>query len=401
MNTRKLIKLNNNLTMKKRNKKILNVQSINDFDKNIYINKNNFKEDFLSSCFKYYYGNIQICDNKINQSCKKIKLTKSFLNITSKGALVIIDYPNVIHILYEHYKDKNKVVEYFYNFIYKQLEEKTKFYIISKEVIIDNIHFDIKTVFNEGYKLSGKLIKKHYFDNEDINIYDLNYKIKISSSIDDLLGYFICFILFVYLSKSGINVNQIQHKSSFFSLKKLNIITNDRQFFNKNLFGLTEDETKNHIEIIKDLKVNKLTMNNSKYTFDYNNLDKQLISHFLNEYVITNSKDTKNLECKIIILFEIFNNSLNKSIKTNKFDFFTYNKINSIQQKYLNKYYNKCKGLKNITTKDNNLIQYYYLYFFIKYVQLYLHANKKNGINYGDFYGSHPKEKIIELFLNE
>jgi hypothetical protein len=100
-------------------------------------------------------------------------------------------------------------------------------------------------------------------------------------------------------------------------------------------------------------------------------------------------------------LFEIFNNGLNKSNKKNNIDFFTYNKINSIQKKYLNKYYSNCKGLQNITTKENDLIHYYYLYFFIKYIQVYLHTNKQNGINYGDFYASYPKEKIIELFLNK
>ena len=120
-------------------------QSINQFHKYIYIkNKNtsdlDFKEDFLSSCFKYYYGKIKICNNNFkNKSCKNIGLTKSFLQVKSKGSLVIIDYPNIIYILYEHYKDKNKVIQCFYEFIYKELKENTKFYIISKIVIIDNI----------------------------------------------------------------------------------------------------------------------------------------------------------------------------------------------------------------------------------------------------------------------
>ena len=45
------------------------INYINHFSETIITKNNNFhqyKEDFLSSCFKYYYGNIQICDNKIN-----------------------------------------------------------------------------------------------------------------------------------------------------------------------------------------------------------------------------------------------------------------------------------------------------------------------------------------------
>lgn len=413
---------------------INHLQPINQFHKNIYIKnqkstvKTNiiFKEDFLSSCFKYYYGKIQICINENNninnksksiessKSCQNISLTKSFLQVKSKGALVIIDYPNIIHILYEHYKNKNKVIHYFYEFIYTQLKKNTKFYIISKKVIIDDVNFDIDTVFNEGAHLTGKIINEKYFTNEHINIYDLNYKIKLSSSIDDLLGYFICFVLFVYLSKSGINPNENQ--DSYSSLHKLNIITNDKQFFNKNLFGLTEDEQKHHIEIMKDLRVNKLTLHNNKYEFTYNNLDGELIRSFLNEYITTTAKDNKNLECKMLILFEIHNNSINKMNSYESQDIFSYDNLNTIQKKYLNNYYNKCKGLNTIVTKEKDLIHYYYLYFFIKYVQMYLHgsgSNNNNNISISNnnifnlnknkkyFYSSFSKEEIITLFLNK
>ena len=300
-------------TRKKKNISNLALQPINQFRKNIYVENHNsgFKENFLSSCFKYYYGNIKIC-NKHKQfttsSCKSIGLTNSFLQVINNGPLIIIDYPNIIHILYEKYKDKNKVIRKFYEFIYRGLNtSNTKFYIISKNVIIDDIPFDIKTVFNQGSILTGKIIDKKYFDHEHINIYDLNYKIKISSSIDDLLGYFICFVLFVYLSKSGIDPNKKERNN----LKKLTILTNDKQFFNKNLFGLTEEEQKNHIQISKDLIVNKLILivdpndEIKKYVFKGDNLEGELIRSFLNEYISTTVKDTKNLECKMIVLLEI------------------------------------------------------------------------------------------------
>jgi len=118
----------NNFTRKKNN--ILSLQPINQFHKTIYLKTTGFKKDFLSSCFKYYYGNIKICNKNelTSKSCKNIGLTNSFLHVTNKGALVIIDYPNIIHILYEEYKDKSKVIQTFYEFIYQNLKVfKTKF----------------------------------------------------------------------------------------------------------------------------------------------------------------------------------------------------------------------------------------------------------------------------------
>ena len=143
----------------KKNKLISNSKtkknSINYFHKKINFPGSN-QCTFLSSCFKYYYGNIQLC----NKTCKGLVLCKSFLETKEKGPLVIIDFPNVIHILYEKYKDKNKVITYFYSFIYKQLLQSTKFYIIAKKVVINSIILDVKTIFNEGYILTGKLIEK-------------------------------------------------------------------------------------------------------------------------------------------------------------------------------------------------------------------------------------------------
>jgi hypothetical protein len=365
------------------------------------ININNFHEKikityfqkptFLSSCFQYYYGNIEIC----NKICNPLVLSNSFLETINKGPLVIIDYPNIIHILYEKYGNKEFVYKIFYTFIYNQLNQLTKFYIISKNVVIDNIPFDIETVFNEGYKLTGKIIDKKYFKKEHINIYNLSYSIKenVSSSIDDLLGYFICFILYVYLSNSNINPNEKLNQL----FKKINIITNDKQFFNKNLFGLSEDERKFKINIKNDLSINILTVENNHYTFVKNKLDKLLLINFFNEYMVTTSNDIKNLECKISILLQILHNS---TYKTNTQQFFSYNNINHLQKKYLEKYKykSKCNGLEKIITKENNLLKYYYLYTFIKYIQIHLHANNKTKLGEIELYGSQSKEKIIHIF---
>ena len=336
---------------------------------------------FLSSCFNYYYNNIQHCKNK---SCNQNNLSSSFTKTKNPGSLIIIDYPNIIYILYEEFKERNKVIVAFYNYIYQQLNKGSKFYIIAKKVEIDHNSFNIQDLFNDGYKETGKIIEKKYFDNESINIYSINYrkKEKISSSIDDLLGYFICFNLYVYLVNNGINPNK-----KISSIQKLNIITNDKQFFNKNLFGLTEDERKTHINISKDLNFEKLVLEKGKYIFIQNSIDKNLVSHFLNDYMITNSSDTKNLECKIHMLLQILHNS---KPKKNTLPFFSYENMNELQKKYLKKMeFKKCNGIQKLIGPNDNLLQSYYLYTFIKYIQIHLH--------FGEFYGSTDKEDIIKL----
>jgi hypothetical protein len=253
------------------------------------------------------------------------------LNTKKPGSLFILDYPNIIYILYEEFKEKNRVFVEFYNFIYKELRKGSKFYIIAKNVVIDNLSFNIKEIFNEGFKLTGKAIKKNYFDQEYINIYFLNYKKKekISSSIDDLLGYFICFNLYVYLINNGINVSSNKKNSSY---SKLTIITNDKQFFNKNLFGLTKDERKYHVHLLKDLTFEKLVLEKGKYIFIQNNIDKNLVSNFFNDYMITNASDNKDLECRINMLLQILHNS---KPKKNTLPFFSYENLNELHKKYL------------------------------------------------------------------
>ena len=107
-----------------------------------FANLNDYTGSFLSSCFNYYYGKVKLVNPKLQQTVD-LKLSKSFLSVKDKGTLVIIDYPNVIYTLYEKYADLNKVVNHFYNFIHSQLtNHQTKFYIVSKQVIINNINFN-------------------------------------------------------------------------------------------------------------------------------------------------------------------------------------------------------------------------------------------------------------------
>ena len=379
------------VTLNKKNikNKTRKINFINDFSKKII---SSYHKDFLSSCFQYYYGNIQLC----NKKCKNIQISRSFLNTKNSGPLIIIDYPNIIYTLFEEFKDRNLVAKHFYQFIHKYLDLNCKFYIIAKKVVINDISFHIDVIFNLGLKLTGKLINEKYFHNECINIYNLSYtaKEKISSSIDDLIGYFICFVLFVYLTNNNINPNE--KISKYF--KKLNIITNDKQFFNKNLFGFTEDERKFKINILKDLQLDKLNLIENKYFFQKNDMDQKLVQHFLNEYMLTTSNDIKNLECKLFVLLQILHNS---KAKNNSLDFFSYSNLNELQKKYLKNFgFKKCSSLNSLINPHDNLVKYYYLYTFIKYVQIHLHTFVKNGNQYGELYGSQKKEDIIHLFTS-
>ena len=86
------------VTLNKKNikNKTRKINFINDFSKKII---SSYHKDFLSSCFQYYYGNIQLC----NKKCKNIQISRSFLNTKNSGPLIIIDYPNIIYTLFEEF----------------------------------------------------------------------------------------------------------------------------------------------------------------------------------------------------------------------------------------------------------------------------------------------------------
>ena len=113
-------------------------------------------------------------------------------SILSEKRIVIIDYPNVIHILYEKYHDTEKVSRVFYRYLLRESKRFTALILLCKNVIINNAPFDIASVLNMGKHLTGRILSlKHIF------VYNLNYSVKVTSSIDDLLGYFICAVLFL------------------------------------------------------------------------------------------------------------------------------------------------------------------------------------------------------------
>jgi len=395
----------------------------NTFVLNTNINLHDISNTFLTSCFKYYYGKVKIVNNEKNQS-KYLELSNSFKNTSNKGSIIIIDYPNIIHILHNHYHDFKQVCRHFYHFIYHQLKESAKIFIIAKSVIIDDNNYDVKKVFENGETLNKNKINPEYFEKECICIYNLNYIVKTSSSLDDLISYFICFVLFAYLLNS--HKDPIK-KTSYFSLPKLTIMTNDKQMFDKNLFGKTKDERKNKMNILQDLIYNKLVLKNNSYFYQMDPLEAQLIKHFLKSSMNLSVDDTKNLECNLSVLIElllqkkkmygffkkenrensaiIYNPNFLKSNFTKKRKpSLSYKNINNIQQKYLkNKKTQKIHEIKNhcdfnaIRDNKKDLLENYYLYVFIKYIQMYLFTIKEKKETYGNFFGGLERENIIQM----
>jgi hypothetical protein len=379
----------------------------------------NFNGSFLSSCFKYYYGKLKIINTRLNQK-KEVPITDSFLSVKNEGSLFILDYPNIIYTLHEKYKKRNKVIQHFYLFICDQLKKRSKIYIISKNVVIDDNAYDIETVFNTGRKLTGKNIDNEHFTRENICIFNIDYEKKMSSSTDDLLGWFICLNLFTYLLRS----NKDPNKSYDNGAKKLNLITNDKQLFDKNLFGLTEDERRNHVVLIRDIMLKKLIINNNNFELVNNPYDCVLVRQFLSDHVVADINDTEDLECNISVVLELLmkpKSAKNKYqvsgyyrqnkwpeynqnyVKTNftrkKMPSLSYSNINSMQKKEITRGHIKtCKRLKKIrNNKNNDIIDYYYLYVFIKYVQSYMNTTKYDNLNYGDFFGSLSKDEMREI----
>jgi len=237
----------------------------------------------------------------------------------------IIDYANIIHILYEKYKDSETVFKKFNHFLCKYSKTNLIF-IVSKTVNIEGNQMDATNI---------KVLKNVY-------LFNIEYKITVSSNIDDLLTHFLCVVIFVGLVRLKIEPKH-----------KILLVTNDKQNFQKNLFELTKDEKLN------DVKITEISVNGKHKITG--------IKTFLREYMTC---EKINPKC-----------SITKMVKTLKRNDFDYRDLNGMQKKITN----KC--MKH-SRKNGNLKKYFYLYVYIKYIQNYLND---------DFYGSMSKEKIISL----
>jgi hypothetical protein len=324
--------------------------------------KNKNTDHFLSSCIQYYQKNIFTNNNNTKQFDLNANI---FLE---KGPIFVIDYPNIIHILHERYNNRNKVIECFYSFIHDQLTKKNaKIIIIAKMVVIkeSNTKYMVSDVFLTGQNLTKKRIDASFFNKQQIVVVELNYKIKVSSSVDDLIGYLICLVLFAYLSRNGVN----PIAKEFDNIKKLNMITNDMQNFNKNLFGLTLEE-----EELRE-KFNIFEMN-PKYKMVKNMKESAIINTFVHEYMITTSEDTYHLACLITGLVKAVLHNKNEHNAESLFP--TYDQFKNLMMER-----------KHKLCKKEMKMECVYLYVLIKCVQTKLFGK--------NMFGSFSKKELIEM----
>ena len=227
----------------------------------------------------------------------------------------IIDYANIIHILYEKYKDDDLVFTKFNHFLHKYSKTNIIF-IVSKPVIIDEKQLNASNL---------KCLKNVY-------IFDIEYK-AVSSNIDDIITHFLCVVVFVGLIRLKIN-----------PLKKIVFVSNDTQNFQKSLFEFTKDEKREKITV-NDVRITEIT---------FHRRHKTGMKKFLKEYMTRDKKTNATLKC-----------SIGRMVGVIQAPDFTYHDLNKLQKKITN----KCM---QHSRKNGKLKKYFYLYVYIKYIQYYL-----------------------------
>lgn len=335
------------------------------------VKENKENQDFLTSCFLYYQKSIY--HSSSSSSPVSIPLSSSFKKIKTTP-LIIIDYPNIIHILHETFHTQEQVAKHFYQYLLKN-NTKKQIVILCKQLTINDESYNIDFLLNLGRSLSNN----KFLSFTNLFIYQIDYEKHISSSMDDLLGYFICFVSFVYYLRTlSLDPNEKTNKKKI--QKHIQYLTNDKQNFNKNLFGKTKEECTNP----SLLTFEKIMKPHNQYVLEKDQNNEKLVRHFLKEYMVLKTEDTNDLECNIHFLMEILiKNKLERKKQ------FTYKNMNQLQKQGTRKKrtLEKCDFSK--IQKKGKLLPSYYLYAMIKYTQSYL----KN-----DLYGSFSKEELIRLF---
>ena len=357
---------------------------------------------FLSCCF-YSFDN------------SKSKLAKVFTTISKSNApIFIIDYANIIHILFEHFHSIDKTIRYLYLFLHNQLKNGSTFILVTKKVKLGNTMLDILEVLEKGKQLTGKTIDETYFAKEKINIYHVDYHDKVSSSIDDIFTWFFMVVLFRHVTKEKVHLEPRKYKGFPFPLSKVNLLSNDKQFMDKHLFGKTPEEG-NH----KTIAFGKIVVKDGKYVLFQDVKENQQVMDFLQTFFITRVDDTQDLECRLSLLLEIL---LSKKKKEEPLGYFRqngypeynphflqedirnsvwldYSKANQKVQEYLSKTeMHLCKKQSSLLDTAGNLKPLYYMYAYIKYIQMYMFSLTNEGKVYGDFYGGFSKEQLFSLF---
>ena len=362
------------------------------------------KQDFLTSCFFYYQNSIY---NSSSSSSKTIPLSNAFKKIKTTP-LIIIDYPNIIHILQEKFHTQKEVAKHFYQYLLKNNNKKL-IVILCKQVTIDNESYNIELLLNLG----RSLLNNKFLSFTNLFIYQIDYEKHISSSMDDLLGYFICFVSFVYYLRT-LSLNPNEHATQKKIQKHIQYLTNDKQNFDKNLFGKTQQERTNP-SITTSLMFEKITKPHNQYVLENDKVNEKYVRHFFKKYMVLKTEDTNDLECNIHFLLDTLLNLLtiksptsrrlishkgnsyeaieiaegvkNKLERKKQFTYKNMNQLQKISRTKKQRTLKKCDFSK--IQKKRKLLPSYYLYAMIKYTQNYL----KN-----DFYGSFSKEELIDIF---
>jgi len=309
---------------------------------------------------------------KISKKWTKKNTNKSLCN--EKIKIFIIDYANVIYTLFEEYQNYDEVVKKFHLFLSNQLKKKNIIFVVSKLVIIQNKNYDIKSLLSRGEVITKTNISNKYFKNKQLNIIQLQYPIKISSSTDDLMFWYIS-------TQIWFDVCNKPRQNMYF-------VTNDKQYSDKNLFGETVDERTNDISISKDLKIMTVDPLNN---YEYKPLSQfKKLPFYFNKLVDTVAENNSNLECYVSLLLEMLMNkkklygkpyqnpnfkSLNFTRKN--FPSLRYKELNNMKKdtsfvKKNKSIISRCKFKQLVSNKTTEkLKESYYLYALIKYMQMY------------------------------
>ena len=291
-----------------------------------------------------------------------ILTTKQKKTIMKTSTVVLVDLSNVLYVLMKHYKYKEPVIKKMREFLFKCLESNKYVIIVSKSTIGVNV-IDIMNY-------NTPLDFKKYITSSQLSIYNLEYHQQIASNMDDLL--YNLLLVDVFQSKCASKCDVIY-------------LTNDKQKFNKNLFGLYEGEILSNLSI-QTVKYNPIT---EYYTYVTHPQERTIMT-MLNEVVIVHTYDTKNLECMIKNMVPLYSTNTTSGKRRSKN--ITYKKINSLYRTKYSKTTKRASGktcdMSQFTTKGN-LEKTYFLYSYIKYIQSKLH--------HGDLYGSMSTENIIKM----
>lgn len=318
------------------------------------------KPDFLTSCFIYYEQKF------LKPNSKTQKLASSFTKLKTHPIL-IVDYPNIIHILYDMEKENphQNLTTRFEHFF--QTHSDHIIVLLCKKVTIDNQDYSIQHILNTTSNPP---------QHKNLHIYELDYENHISSSMDDLLGHFISFVGLMYYMQTKA---QHPHKTP---KNHIQYITNDKQTFDKHLFGKTNQEAH------QTLYLNKITYNPRTQIYDQvrDIMNEKIVKTFLKTQMIFRTNQTKHLECNMKQFMRFISYPPASSTSAQ-----TYEEIDQIQHRYLTHTRNKTRKNCNTSrfTRKNHLIPSYYLYGMIKKTQAYLR---------NDLYGAFSREEIGEFF---